>query len=72
MVFSIRGYTSKKSVTVEKRIIMKANSDYTKILVDQEKKILNYTSDKYFGADDNFYLNFFGTNLPSETEDIVI
>lgn len=51
---------------------MLANSDYKQILVDQELKVQNITSESKFGYDDKFYLNFFGTNLPSETEDIVI
>ncbi|KAL4448722.1 hypothetical protein ABPG74_012811 [Tetrahymena malaccensis] len=72
MTIQIRAYTSYKSVTVEKQILIQANKNYQNMLIDQQKTVLNITSASYFGADDNFYLNFFGTNLPSETEDIVI
>ncbi|EAS02777.2 surface protein (macronuclear) [Tetrahymena thermophila SB210] len=72
LTFQIRAYTTQKSVTVEKQILILANQNYQKMLIDQQKTVLNITSASYFGADDNFYLNFFGTNLPSETEDIVI
>lgn len=40
--------------------------------MDQQLKLTNSSLTKDFGADDNFYLNFFGTNLPSDTESIAI